>query len=844
MSRRAEVQGARASSGGRRALTLGVALLAAAALLWGLWQAQRVRPAAEPEPPAADAPEHAPGTPSAAGDGAAPAHLAPPADLAVRADFVGSAACRDCHAQETRAWTGSDHDLAMQPADESSVLGDFDDARFEHFGVVTTFSRRDGRYMVRTDGPDGALTDYAVAFVFGIYPLQQYLVPFPGGRLQALGVAWDSRPEAEGGQRWFHLYPDERVDHNDALHWSGRYQNWNLMCAECHSTDLRKGYDAATDSYATTYSEIDVACEACHGPGRRHVEWAAGGGAGAPTAAAGEAGRPDAEGPAAGTTPDTYATGDGLAVHLRSDWAGAWLLPEPGARFSVRQAPLDPALTNVCAACHARRSTLVEGGLPGAPLQDSHRPVPLAPPNYRLDGQQHDEVYTWGSFVQSRMHAAGVTCVDCHDPHSLELRQPGNALCQRCHESARFDTPSHHHHEPESAGARCVSCHMPARTYMVVDDRRDHSLRVPRPDLGAALGSPDACTSCHSDQQPAWAAASMDGWYGSAWRQRPQWGPTLQAAAQGAPGALPSLLALASDPERPGLVRATAVSFALPLLEPSAQPAIEGLLRDADPAVRSEALQLLEPFDAPTRVRLAGPLLSDPVRGVRIEAARVLADVPDGQLALERRPARQRALDECLAALELNADWPAETVNRGNLALRQGRTEEALAAFRRAIALDARFVGAYVNLADTLRQLGREDEGEQALRDGLAAVPRAADLHHALGLLLVRRQDMSGALAELGRAAVLSPENPRYAYVYAVGLHSVGRIGEALQTLTAAAQQHPYDIELLSTLVSVHRERGEPGDADAALHHAQRLLELRPGDVDLARFVQQLELER
>ena len=194
--------------------------------------------------------------------------------LPTEVTFVGRESCADCHPNETGKWTGSHHDLAMQHASETSMLGDFNDARFEYAGTTSTFYRQGEEFWVRTDGADGKLEDFQIGYAFGVEPLQQYLVEFPGGRYQSLGIAWDTRPASSGGQRWFHLYPDEAIDYRDDLHWTRRAQNWNYMCAECHSTDLQKNYDAATDSYATTWEEINVSCEACHGPASRHIAWA------------------------------------------------------------------------------------------------------------------------------------------------------------------------------------------------------------------------------------------------------------------------------------------------------------------------------------------------------------------------------------------------------------------------------------------------------------------------------------------------------------------------------------------------------------------------------------------
>jgi predicted CXXCH cytochrome family protein len=733
---------------------------------------------------------------------------------AVAAQFAGSGVCAGCHARQAESWRGSHHALAMQVAGEHTVLGNFNNADFRYAGIASRFFRREGRFMVRTDGPDGKLADFEVKYTFGVTPLQQYLIEFPGGRLQALSIAWDSRPKSAGGQRWFHLYPSEKIDHKDQLHWTGLYQNWNLQCAECHSTNLRKGYDAASHSYKTTYSEINVACESCHGPGSRHVEWAK------------QAGPP-------------YASGSDMGLlQLKSRWNEAWKYPAADAKTAQRDKSAADALMNVCAACHARRSTIAESGQAGAPLEDAHRLALLTQPNYHADGQQREEVYIWGSFRQSKMFLRGVTCMDCHEPHALKLRAEGNALCVRCHNSAAFDAERHHFHQAGSKGSQCVECHMPTQTYMVVDPRRDHSIRVPRPDLTISLGSPNACTQCHTGGKPEWAAAAMDKWYGKSWRDRRHYGTTLHAGATQGVKALPALLALTQDAEAPPIVKATAATLAGPHIRPQSLPVVRKLLVNHDPAMRIAALGLIEPFEPAVRAQATAPLLADPVRGVRIEAARVLADIRDDQLAPGEQRAREAAANEYVESLRQDADWPAANVNFGNLRIRQGRSEEAIAAYERALALDPRFAGAYVNLTDAYRQLEREAEGEKVLRRGLNLLPRAADLHHALGLLLVRKGDKGAAITELAVAAKLAPANARYGFVYAVGLHAAGKRSEALTVLRAAETRHPYDLEILGTLVAMIRETGKPRDA---LPYARKIAEILPDDPGVKRLVSELE---
>ena len=195
------------------------------------------------------------------------------AESTLSSTFVGGKACAECHQQQYAEWSDSHHDLAMQDASEETVRGDFEDAAFTAHGVTSRFFRRNGDYFVNTEGPDGKLFDYKIDYTFGVYPLQQYLIAFPEGRYQALGLAWDARPKASGGQRWFHLYPDEHIRPDDVLHWTQINQNWNFMCADCHSTNLQRNFDVAQDRYETTWSELDVSCEACHGPGSKHVAW-------------------------------------------------------------------------------------------------------------------------------------------------------------------------------------------------------------------------------------------------------------------------------------------------------------------------------------------------------------------------------------------------------------------------------------------------------------------------------------------------------------------------------------------------------------------------------------------
>jgi tetratricopeptide (TPR) repeat protein len=723
------------------------------------------------------------------------------------ASFVGGQVCAGCHGAQAALWRGSDHDKAMADATDLTVLGDFANAAFTYGGVTSTFYRRDGKFMVRTDGPDGALHDYEVAYTFGVHPLQQYLIAFPGGRYQALGIAWDSRPAASGGQRWFHLYPHQSVKAGDPLHWTGPNQTWNYMCADCHSTNLQRNFDLPSNSYRTTWSEINVSCEACHGPGSGHVDWA--------------------RGAHAGTDPRK-----GLVVALTDAGRGHWVL-DPAVGTATRTAPRrSDAQLEACGFCHARRRELTPSFGYGHPLLDSAVPALLDPGVYHADGQIQQEDYEYGSFQQSRMFQMGVTCSDCHDPHSLKLRATGNQVCGQCHMPAKFDTEQHTHHPAASAGAQCANCHMPTRTYMVVDVRRDHAIRIPRPDLSVTLGTPNACNGCHADRSAQWAAEAVARWYGPGRRSEPHWGAAIDAGRKGVPGTGDALAAVATAPDRPPIARATALSL-FPTFAASVTPAMIkaylGGLHDPDPLVRATAIDALAPFGPEQRLQLAAPLLADPVRAVRIAAARSLAGVPADRLSPQQRTDRDRADAELVAAQMAVADRPEAHLALGAFQAQRGDAAAAEAAYRTALRLDPRFVPAMVNLADLYRALGRDADGEELLRQAVAVDPDDAAAEHGFGLLKARQGKLEDAIALLRNAASLAPDNARYAYVYAIALNSAGRSADALAVLKTASARHPSDVDLLTGLATISRDTG---DRPAAIGYAEQLVRVAPRSPD------------
>jgi predicted CXXCH cytochrome family protein len=728
--------------------------------------------------------------------------------------FVGSDTCAACHRDEAKLWHGSQHAHAMAHASDKTVLGNFNDASFDYYGVHSRFFKKDGKFFVETDGPDGKLATFEVKYTFGLDPLQQYLVEFPDGRVQALSLAWDSRPKAEGGQRWFHLYPHEEIRHDDVLHWTKLNQNWNFMCAECHSTGVRKNYDAATDSFHTTWAEISVGCETCHGQGSRHVVWAKG------------------LSPSAKSDPDM-----GLLVRFDERRGVTWSRDaKTNPQRSAAPAQLRKEV-ETCGLCHARRGQMSEDWVPGHPLSDTHVVALMTQGIYQPDGQMQDEVYNYGSFKQSKMFAKGVTCSDCHDPHSAKLKLSGDKVCLQCH-AETYATAAHSHHEGVSPAVSCVSCHMPARTFMVIDKRHDHSFRVPRPDLSTKLGTNNACTDCHTDKSSDWAAAAIAGWFGPERQGFQTYGAAFHAAWNDEADAQKLLTAVVHDPQTPAFARASALEALT--LSRSTLALAQKNLSDPDPLVRISALDMLDGVPAGQLWPLVSPLLTDPVRGVRIRAASLLAGMPTAGLSQEDRTKLDKAVKEFIASNEFNADRPESRSTLANFYARHGDTAKAEAEYKTALRLSPSFAPAAANLADLYRQLGREPDAEKVLRQALERSPQDAGLHHALGLALVRLKREDEALVELGRAAELEPARARYAYVYAVALGSKGRLDEAIKVLEQSLARHPGDRDTLLGLIGINRNAGNAG---AALRYAERLAKSEPGNTELNALIKSLRAQ-
>ena len=767
-------------------IAAGVILVAAVScLIISQWDSS-----SEPSPSASAAPTTtASTTPSAHANTAA-------------ATYVGAGKCSGCHQKETSQWRTSQHAEAMQHATDKTVLGKFEQTRFTHFGITSTFFKKGGDFWVNTEGPDGKLADFKIAYTFGVEPLQQYLVAFPDGRMQALPLAWDTRAAAEGGQRWFHMYPDERIDHNDELFWTRGQQNWNFMCADCHSTNLRRNFDVAKNTFATTWSDINVACESCHGPGSKHIDWA---------------NKKDGW---------TSINHQGLAIPLNERKGVHWeRIPDTGN--VQRSEPLtDHREIQTCAVCHARRRSISSEPGPTGHFLDTHDLDLLTMEDYFPDGQVKNEDYVYGSFLQSKMYAKGVTCTDCHNPHTGKLRLPGNATCTQCHAPSVYDVPKHTHHNTDSTGAQCANCHMPTRTYMVVDPRRDHSFRIPRPDQSDALGTPNACTSCHTDKSNSWAAKAVDEWFGSKREGFQTWGKAFRDAEAGSAGAADELIGVFNDQATPDIARATALTL---LRRFPGQPMLQAVtagLQDDSELVRIAALDALT--DMPAQSRSGGfALIDDPRLAVRTHAGFALAPVQVASMPASAKSSLQGAFDDYVASQDAVASRPESHLNLGLFHSHRQQPLQAEKEYREAIRLDPTFAPAYVNLADLYRAGSRDDDAAKVLDEGLKRMPDDPSLLQALALQRVRQGHTDEALPLLERAFAGAPTNTRVAYVYAVALQSSGHAKKAADVLDQALQHSPNNLDLLFARASFAVQNG---DKKAARPFAERFAKLMPND--------------
>lgn len=646
--------------------------------------------------------------------------------------FAGSQACESCHQKEYSDWLGSDHYRAMQHAADSTVLGNFNNTTYTADGVTSRFFRKDGKFFINTQGDDGRNHDYEVRYTFGYFPLQQYLIEFPGGRLQATRVSWDSREN-----KWFHQYPGEEIHHGDWLHWTGNAQNWNTMCASCHSTDLQKNYQFSSDTYSTTWKDINVGCESCHGAGSNHIEFA---------------------------NSEEYKHGSNIE--------------NSGLYYGVNTNP--QLQLNTCAPCHARKSDIAQKFMQTNEILDDLIPQIISHEYYYADGQIREEDYEYGSFTQSKMFANKVRCSNCHNPHSGKLIAEGNALCMSCHEP-KYNTKDHHFHTVNTEGAQCVSCHMPTKTYMGNDVRRDHSFRIPRPDQSIVWDTPNTCTSCHKGKSNTWAASTIKKWYGPT---RPyHFSDDLLPGSALTDKSESHLLKLLSDTLQPEIARATAVHYLGSIQSRGSVNGLLSALQDDKPLVRYHALRGLQNFSPEYWLQQAAGTLQDAVRAVRIAAADLYHQLPVESIPPQARIAYQAANAENRKYLTYQTDFAVGNVMLADYELQENDHLNAIVHYIRALEKDSLINYARLNLSAAYNSLGKNDEALVTLIDAAKIDPENPRIFYNLGLLYYELNDIPAALNGFQKATDLGFTESGLFYNYGVLLQQQGKMAEAEKIL-------------------------------------------------------------
>ncbi len=691
--------------------------------------------------------------------------------------FVGDESCQSCHSDEIEAWEGSHHDYAMKEANETTVRGNFNDVTFTHNQETYRFFRRDSLYMVEVPGPNGESVRYQVSHTFGWEPLQQYLIYFGKGKLQALNIAWDTEKK-----EWFALNPEEEASHGDWMHWTGGAMNWNSMCADCHSTNLRQNYIAEADSFDTSWSSINVSCEACHGPAEKHV-----------------------------TFMQSEESAEATVDRIRQD-----------LQVTSNTKQLDQI--NQCAQCHALREELTGTYEHDGDFLDHYSVTLPHPEAYFPDGQIKDEVYVYGSFLQSKMFKEDIACSDCHDPHSLELKAnvTDNSLCMQCHEP-QYDTYKHLRHNIESEGSRCIDCHMPGRYYMEVDFRRDHSFRVPRPDLSAEFDTPNACNSCHTEESPEWAANVVEQWYGP---DRPNhFSEALLKASEEGRDAASEIEALIADTSQPDIARATAIWYLGEWGAESYLGLLAQMLSDENPLVRTSAVRILGNIPEEIKINPLQDALDDSVRSVRVAAAGGLAEFSVSNISFPLKDHFKNALQEYRQYLQVTQYFPQGLMNRGQFFENRGNPEQAISAYRNALDRDSLFNPARINLAYIYNQQGNNEKAEELLKTVVDIDPEYGPAYYSLGLLVAEEKRLEKASAYFEEAVRLMPEHARLYYNWAISLQQLERPEQAEQKYLEAIKIEPDNPDYRYGLCTLYIQQEQ---FQEALPHAQKLAELQP----------------
>lgn len=702
--------------------------------------------------------------------------------------YVGDEACKNCHAGAYKDWLSSDHYKAMQPANDTTVEGDFNNTSYTADGITSRFFKKEGKFYINTQGGDNQYHDFEIRYTFGYTPLQQYLVAFPDGKLQVTRQCWDVKKK-----KWFHQYPGRKIPSHDWLHWTGNAQNWNTTCAACHSTNLQKNYDPQKDTYHTTYSVMTVSCESCHGPGALHVNYMKSGNYKKETAV------------------------KGSFLQMTKNTSGL-------------------SQINTCAPCHSRRGEIGADKRLTAEYLDDYIPQIPTKEFYHPDGQAKDEDYVYTSFLESKMFSRGVTCKNCHNPHSGKIWFTGNQLCLQCH-AKKYDDISHTFHQAGTTATECKSCHMPTNVYMGNDMRYDHTFRVPRPDLSEQYGTPNTCNSCHKDKPAAWAANAVRKWYGP--KRAYHFSEDLIPASKGNAESETHILRLLKDTAVPAMIKATGLFYLKDIqTQQSAQTLVQHL-QHPNAQVRYQAIRSLAEFPAETWLNAIGPLLTDKVRAVRIAAADLCISLPSGQLPANYYTDFTNAKTELEKYILYQSDFAEGDAMAGDYYVKQKDYYNAEKFYLLALKKDTAMNYARLNLSVVYNARGQNDKALQNLQDALHTEPSNERIYFNLSLLYNEMNKQAQARECLAKAVALHSPNPRVYYNYGLMLQKDNKIKEAVSMFEKGLALSPNDGDLNYALCVLFIQNNQLNNARK---YGQVLKQYYAGNPDYAKVLQLLGL--
>jgi Tfp pilus assembly protein PilF len=665
----------------------------------------------------------------------------------------------------------------MLPPNDSTVKGDFNNVSFTADGVSSRFFKKGSRFFINTEGDDGKNHDFEVKYIFGYKPLQQYLVQFPGGRMQVPRLSWDVNKK-----KWFNQYAGQKIPSHDWLHWTGNAQNWNTMCASCHSTNLKKNYDIKTDVYKTSYSIINVSCESCHGGGKAHVDFING---------------------------DDYKSGKKVA----------------GSYLKLAKKSSQKEELNTCAPCHARASELNGSHIDSKEIMDNYIPQIPDTENYHADGQVDDEDYIYTSFLQSRMFHKGVSCSTCHNPHSAKLKRIGNQTCTLCHIPTKYDVPTHTFHKTGTAAAECKNCHMPGKLYMGNDLRHDHSFRVPRPDLSVKYRTPNACSNCHKDKSEKVLADAVIKWYGP--NRKYHFAEDLIPGSQLNAESEKHLIKLIDNKFVPKIIKATATFYLGSIPTQTSLNTILARLASKEAQIRYRALRSLASFPGDSWRDAVGPILTDEVRAVRIAAADLYITLPAGQVPAQFAKAFSSAQTELLQSLRYQTDFSAGNVMLADYYLKLQDYSNAEKFYLRGLKKDSNMNYALLNLSAAYNSQGKNTQALQALELALKNDSKNERVYYNMALLYNEMNDIPAAEKAFAKAVELKSTNSRVYYNYGLLLNQNKKFVAAEVVLLKGITINPSDSELYYPLTFVYIQSNNKAKAMQAV---MKLKQLDPGN--------------